>query len=226
MINIVGLGPGDYKYLTLEARDLIENSKRIFARTSQHACIKPLQDLGFEIAFFDSFYETSETFEDVYSKIVNRLLNESENGDLTYLVPGSPLVFEKTVTMLIDRLEEADYRLVHGVSFLDILFTKLSVDPLLGFSVVDALNLECEPKERRGAIAVTQCYDRFLASETKLWLGDIVGDEAEVIVCQSLGNSNSEKIIRLPLYQLDWEEEYFNHETTIFSDVDKWRPSS
>lgn len=216
LINIIGIGPGDYKYLTLEAEKLIKNSTKIFSRTKEHATIKYLKNSGVEIKCFDNYYEESKTFDEVYEKIVAELIFESRSGNITYLVPGSPVVFEKTVTMLIERKSSDEIRIVHGVSFLDILFTKVQLDPLSGFSVVDALSLKDESFERRGAIVVTQCYDRFLASEVKLWLGNIIDDESEIILCHSVGNSAKEKITKIFLYELDHRDD-FTHETSVIA---------
>lgn len=225
MISIIGLGPGDMSYLTLEAMDAINAADKLICRTEKHACISSLRQ-SYNVESFDYLYEKADSFEEVYDAIVSNVLERHDElrikkGDdalLAYLVPGSPVVFEKTVSMLSARLEPKSHSIVHGVSFLDIMMTKLNIDPLGGLSVVDALSLKDEPKTRRGKLIIAQCYDRLIASDCKLWLGDIIEDEDRVLVCTSLGCAGKERIEELPLYKLD-RKDIFNHETSIVASV-------
>lgn len=213
MITVIGLGPGELKYLTLEARKKIEGAGCLIARTEQHQAVEELRGEGFEIRSYDSVYEGASTFEEVYETIVQGLLEEHKKGDVCYLLPGNPSVFERTTDFLKEKLSPEELEVLHGVSFLDMIFTKTGVDPLKGLHVLDALNLDEELKPKAGCIVVAQCYDRMIASTVKLYLGEIIDDEAEIMVLNSLGTKR-EKIIKMPLYMLDRCKD-LGHETSI-----------
>src|SRR5699024_12797811 len=46
---------------------------------------------------FDSYYESSDHFQTVYTKIVHTLLQEAKDQLIYYAVPGHPMLAEKTV---------------------------------------------------------------------------------------------------------------------------------
>lgn len=213
MISVVGLGPGDPKYLTLDARRRMESARLLLARTEEHDCVRALRSEGFEIESFDKCYDEAETFEEVYERIVERLVEEHRKGDVSYLLPGNPCVFEKTTDILKKRVEPGEMEVVHGVSFLDMIFTVTGIDPLKGLYVMDALNLDGNLRPKSGSIVIAQCYDRMIASTVKLYLGEIVDDEAEILVLNSLG-TECEDIIKMPLYMLD-RGDNLGHETSI-----------
>lgn len=213
MITVIGLGPGELKYLTLEAKEKIEGADCLIARTEQHQAVEELRAEGFEVRSYDSIYNGAATFEEVYEKIVQGLLEKQKSGDVCYLLPGNPSVFEKTTDLLKEKLSPNDLEIVHGVSFLDMIFTKTGVDPLKGLYVLDALDLDENLKPKAGCIIVAQCYDRMIASTVKLYLGEIIDDEAEIMVLNSLGTKR-ENIIKMPLYMLDRCKD-LGHETSI-----------
>ena len=41
-------------------------------------------------------YQEDEDFDNVYNNIANFIIEESNNGDLVYVVPGHPRVAERT----------------------------------------------------------------------------------------------------------------------------------
>ena len=103
-INIVGLGAGDLNQLPLGIYKHLKNSPSLYLRTSEHPVVKELEqeDLSFES--FDCLYEEHEQFAQVYEAIVQVLLQKSsENDEITYAVPGHPLVAERTVQLLLEE---------------------------------------------------------------------------------------------------------------------------
>lgn len=217
MISVIGLGPGDKKYLTLEAKSKIEGARLLLARTDKHQCVEELRREGLHIDSFDYLYDEAETFEEVYENIVSRLLEENKKGDVCYLLPGNPSVFEKTTLLLKEELGPQDLEIIHGVSFLDMIFTETGIDPLRGLYVMDALSLDEDLRPKTGSIVIAQCYDRMIASTVKLYLGEFVDDEAEITVLNSLGTTHKE-MIKIPLYMLDRTQK-LGHETSILVEL-------
>ncbi len=79
---------------------------------------------------FDHLYESQQSLVDVYEAIVEQLVRESiERGTIGYLVPGSPLIAERTVELLRQR-KDVNIEVLPGVSFLDLAWERLGVDPV------------------------------------------------------------------------------------------------
>jgi tetrapyrrole methylase family protein/MazG family protein len=64
----------------------------------------------------------------------------AEHGEVAYAVPGNPAVAERTVELLRDaeRAGDVTLEIVPGLSFADLAWARLGVDPLAsGARVVD-----------------------------------------------------------------------------------------
>ncbi len=203
MIKIVGIGPGDSKYITKEVLDVLQSSSVIYMRTNNHPSYDFIKTLNNKISSFDYIYEGGDSFDDVYMSIADKLIELSEGETIVYAVPGNPLVAEKAVDIIKQKLEESDYEIYYGVSFLDLIISRLKIDPVKGFSVVDAANLSEQCLFHRGYMVVMQCYDRILASELKIWLSKFIEDDDEVIVVNSVGTDALEEFNLMKLYELD-----------------------
>ena len=102
-ITIIGLGPGDPKWVTRGAWDEIQSADEVFLRTKDHPVVSWLPKT-ISIYSFDDIYEEAEDFAEVYSTIVNRLIQEaSQREKIIYAVPGDPSVGEATVAALRSR---------------------------------------------------------------------------------------------------------------------------
>ncbi len=89
-----------------------------------------------------------------------------------YAVPGSPLVAERTVDLLRGR-DDVQVEVVPAVSFLDLAWARLQVDPVAsGVRLVDAAAFAVDAAGQPGPFLVAQCHNRALLSEVKLALGD------------------------------------------------------
>jgi len=140
---------------------------------------------------FDGIYESAGTLDEVYAGIVDALVEAAvDHGTVLYAVPGSPLVAERTVELLLDD-DRVDIRLIPGLSFLDLAWAALRVDPVAaGVRVVDGRRFAVEAAGERGPLLVAQCDTRQVLSDIKLSAGDgadpTVGD-LNVTVLQRLG---------------------------------------
>ena len=105
-ITVVGLGPGQWEHLTLEALEMLEKAQRIFLRTEKHPMVEELRARGIAYSSFDRFYHEEDTFERVYAKIAETLVQEAEKGDLVYAVPGNPAVAETSYYLLLDLAKQ------------------------------------------------------------------------------------------------------------------------
>ena len=77
-IIILGLGPGDPELLTIKASRIINNAREIYLRTKEHPTVEALPD-GLVIHSFDDIYEEEDSFDDVYLRISEKIINLAFN---------------------------------------------------------------------------------------------------------------------------------------------------
>ncbi|MBS4225046.1 nucleoside triphosphate pyrophosphohydrolase [Lederbergia citrea] len=210
-IIIIGLGAGDLEQLPLGIYKKLKNAEQLFLRTKEHPAVSELIDEGISFDSFDAIYEKHDHFEAVYEEITNTLLNKAATTDITYAVPGHPMVAEKTVQLLLERGPEQGINIIvlGGHSFLDSLFTAVKADPVEGFQLLDGTSLRKEDIRINQHIIIAQVYDAFVASDVKLTLMEKYPDDYEVMIVTGAGSSY-EKIRKVPLYELDRQVELDN----------------
>ncbi|HWQ72761.1 MAG TPA: nucleoside triphosphate pyrophosphohydrolase [Desulfitobacteriaceae bacterium] len=213
-LHIIGLGPGGLDQMTIGNFRLLKSARKIFVRTSQHPCVQDLVDSGLVIETFDNIYNSENSFEDVYEKIVDRIRQEMAPGaEVVYAVPGHPSVAEKTVTIIFQKLSGQHKIIIHSaLSFLDGIFAAVPFDPVEGLLVKNYDELKNSGITGREWLIVLQIYNRMIASDVKLDLMEIYPENLEVIIIQSLG-TGEQKLQKVLLYELDHYK--FDHLTTV-----------
>jgi tetrapyrrole methylase family protein/MazG family protein len=205
-ITVIGLGSGDPDQLTLGAFRRLQQAERLYVRTAEHPMMAMLRENNIQFESFDSIYEQLESFPDVYAAIADTLIREASAGTpIVYAVPGHPMVAERTVQLLRENGPEAGVELLilGGESFLDQAFVSLGFDPIEGFALLDATDLQPSMVQPQLHTVIGQVYDAFTASDVKLALMERYPDDFEVVVGHALGVSGQQQIIRVPLYELD-----------------------
>ncbi|REK69226.1 nucleoside triphosphate pyrophosphohydrolase [Paenibacillus paeoniae] len=220
-IVIVGLGSGDPDQLTLGIWRRLQAAKRVFVRTEHHPVVALLQEDGINYTSFDSLYEQHDSFPEVYEGITARLLQEAKEGEgassssdesILYAVPGHPMVAERTVQLLRERCaaEGVELTVLGGESFLDAAFASLGIDPIEGFSLLDAAELKASLLQPELHTVIGQVYDAFTASDVKLALMERYPEDYTVIIGHALGVRGQEQVISVPIYELDRNQDYGN----------------
>jgi tetrapyrrole methylase family protein/MazG family protein len=218
-VTIVGLGFGNEDSLSIGTWKILQSGDPIYLRTQNHPTTSWMKKQGIAFASFDYVYEKHDQFEPVYREIANELFRlADEHNHIIYAVPGHPMVAEQTVQLLLEdaqsRNTEIDVQ--GGGSFLDIAFARLGVDPVEGFQLLDGTNLTDShgvvPSQH---ILIGQVYSSFVASDVKLTLMQVFPDDYEVMIADSLGVIGQEKIIKVPLYELD-HQDCFTNLTSVY----------
>jgi tetrapyrrole methylase family protein / MazG family protein len=179
-VVVIGLGPGDPSQLTAQAAAAIAEIPVRFLRTHRH----PSAGAAGDATSFDDVYDRAEAIEEVYDTIVERLVAAaSEHGRILYAVPGSPLVAEHTVELLRAQ-ESVEVEIQPSLSFLDLAWARLGVDPVAaGVRVVDGHRFATEAAGTAGPLLVAQVDSPLVLSDIKL----AVDAGPEVTVLQRLG---------------------------------------
>lgn len=204
-LTVIGLGPGSMAYLTMEAYRTVLDSETVYIRTLKHPVVETLISEGANFKSFDDYYETAETFDEVYERIAEQLFQLLETDAVVYAVPGNPFVAERSVELLMAKAEAANIpiQVIHGTSFIDAMITTLHKDPVNGLHIVDALKIEQADLDNRVDQIIIQIYDDMIGSNVKLALMACYPDDHEVVVVRGAGIPGEEKIIKLPLFELD-----------------------
>ncbi|MFJ7738654.1 nucleoside triphosphate pyrophosphohydrolase [Lysinibacillus sp. NPDC097287] len=215
-LTVIGLGAGDFDQLQMGVYKKLKAAKKLYVRTVDHPVLDELAAEGLQFESFDGVYEKHGTFQPVYEEISDLLIEATAAGNVMYAVPGHPLVAEQTVQLLIAAAEAGKVNLVieGGQSFLDPIFGALKIDPIEGFQLLDGTSFNMHDINMRQHILIAQVYDTFSASEVKLTLMEKYDDEYPVTVVTAAGSSQ-EKLITVPLYELDQSVEVDNL-TTIY----------
>ncbi|WPK12939.1 nucleoside triphosphate pyrophosphohydrolase [Lysinibacillus louembei] len=215
-LTVIGLGAADFEQLPLGIYKKLTKAQKLYVRTLDHPVIKDLTAGGIEFHSFDAIYEKHDTFQPVYEEIATYLMEAVQHEPILYAVPGHPLVAEQTVQHLIEaaRNGQIALKIEGGQSFLDPIFTALQIDPIEGFQLLDGTNLTMDELNMRQHILIAQVYDEFSASEVKLTLMEKYRDDYPVTIVTAAGSSQ-EKLVTVPLYELDQAAE-LNNLTTVY----------
>ena len=201
MITVIGLGveQGD---LTKRGEEIIlaaaKAGRKIVVRTANTQSYKTVEALGVEHICLDNVYETSRNFATLSKNLAKAVTDCGE--DAVYLVDGAATE-DNSVKALIKRTR-GKLEIIDGVSKATAIVRAASFKSC-SYTAVSAYELA----ERAGAglslpLVVYDLDDKGLASDTKLLLGNLFGEETEVkYVC----GGKSKKI---SLYELDRQKEY------------------
>ena len=177
---MAGIGPAGPDQVTVEVLAAIERIPVRYLRTRRH----PAASVVGESDSFDHLYDHADTFDEVYTAIVEHLVKAAtEHHEVLYAVPGSPLVLERSVRHLLsdDRVEVI---VLAGMSFLDLAYVRLGIDPIeAGLQLVDGHVFETASAGRLGPLLVAHCHNQRVLSDIKLSLDD----GPDVVVLQRLG---------------------------------------
>ena len=198
-VIVVGLGPAGPELTTPAATEALAIAPVAFLRTSRHPAATGLLGLANVVAL-DDCYDGASSFEEVYRSIVGILLAAAaEHGRVAYAVPGSPAVAERSVELL--RAEESiDLEVVPGLSFCELAWTRLGIDPLeAGVRLVDAESFAVQAAGDAGPFLVGQCWSGEVLSSVKLSLDD---DPLPAVLLHHLGLAD-ESVVEVPWSEID-----------------------
>jgi tetrapyrrole methylase family protein/MazG family protein len=204
-VVVVGLGPAGADLLLPAARHALEHIPNRYVRTTRHPAVAELSADGIELRGFDDEYEAAEDVDTVYARIAEALLDAAAAaGEVAYAVPGNPAVAERTVALLREAAARSEIALeiVPGLSFAELAWVRLGIDPMAGARVADARRLTAEDVVGEGALLIAQCDTRLVVSDVKLVLLEVLPADAPVTVLQHLGLSD-EQVRTVSLADLD-----------------------
>jgi tetrapyrrole methylase family protein/MazG family protein len=215
-IVVVGLGPAGADLMLPAARAAIEAADVRLVRTARHPAVDDLAREGITFDALDDIYDAGDDLDVVYAAIADRVRAIAADGNtVAYAVPGNPSLAERTVSLL--RAGNSDIDVVPGLSFADLAWTRLGIDPMAGARVVDAHAFAIDAAGFAGAMLLAQCDTGAVLSHVKLVLLEALQPQHDVVVLQRLGLPD-ELITTVALADLDRAVEP-DHLTSVFVDT-------
>ena len=218
MLYIIGLGPSTLEDISLHSLNTLKKMDKVILRTQHHPSVAELVTLGIKFETCDFFYEKSNNFEQVYENIADFCIKQASLfQNIAYVVPGSPLVAEKSVQILLQKEKEfgnIGVTVLPALSFLDLVYNRLSIDACNGLRIVDALQIDTINAVEPVDMVITQVYSAQVASDVKLHLMQFYPDETPLVFMRNLGLPD-EDIRHIKLFELDWQRD-INHLTTVY----------
>ena len=202
MITVIGLGveQGD---LTKRGEETILNAAKagrpILVRTAHTLSYQTVLDLGVEHTSLDYVYENSRNFATLSKNLAKAVAERGENA--VYLVDGAATE-DNSVKALLKRTR-GKIEIIDGVSRVTALARAARFS---GCSYAAVSAYELVERAKDGGLSlpliVYDVDDNALASDVKLLLGDLFGEELSALfIC----NGKAKKIA---LYELDWQKQY------------------
>ena len=198
-VTIVGLGPAGPELVNRATLDAIaaHSLDARLLRTARHPSASVVEGAR----SLDTLYESADSFDDVYAAIVDAVVAAADElGAVLYAVPGSPRVLERSVELLAAD-ERIEVEVVPAMSFLDLVWVRLGVDPVeQGVRLVDGHRFAEGAAGERGPLLVAHCHAPHVLSDVKLAY-DTAGPQSAVVL-QRLGLAD-EAVFEVPWEDLD-----------------------
>jgi tetrapyrrole methylase family protein/MazG family protein len=189
----------------------LEQASARYVRTRRHPAVVDLEKQDVDFESFDELYEQADDLESVYAEIVGALVRAAADGDVVYAVPGNPTVAELTVELL--RETDVPIEIVPGLSFADLAWSRLGVDPMTTHvRVVDAR--DPDTATWLGPLLIAQCDSKLVLSDVKLALLELLPPATKVVVLRHLGLPD-EDVSEVALAELDHGPEP-DHLTSLY----------
>src|ERR1700690_306045 len=168
-VVVVGLGPAGADLLLPAARAALVRVPIRFVRTARHPAVVDLASEGIELEPLDLLYDRADDLDTVYAAIADRVVETArEQGEIVYAVPGSPPIAERSVELV--RAAGIDVELIPGISFVDLAWWRLGIDPMHGARVIDGRAFAVDAAGAAGQMLIAQCDSQLVCSEVKLAL--------------------------------------------------------
>ena len=170
-----------------------------FLRTARH----PTASAVPAATTFDHLYDEADSFAEVYSGIVEHLVEAvaaAPDRSVLYAVPGSPLVLENSVRRILDD-DRVAVDVLPALSFLDEIWARLQIDPVEeSVRLIDGHQFSTQAAGERGPLLVAHVHAPWVLSDIKLAID--AGDEQRAVVLQRLG-TDEERIFEVVWSDLD-----------------------
>ena len=215
IITIVALGPDSGELLTLAALSQMRMADALVLRTARHGAAEVLAREGITYDTLDPLYEDCEDFDELCARAAQALVDRARGVRALCYAVSDP-VSDATVRALARALpEDTGLRVLGGVTLADgaaCAAIPFGVDTE-NLRVVTALSTRQLRVQADCPQVITELDNRYLASDVKLWLGDLFDDEMTVYFLENAAEPGAGARPIL-LCELDRQPRY-DHRTAV-----------
>lgn len=185
----------------------VKSAARVLLRTGNHPAASVLAGKGVRFETFDSLYEGANDFDQLYALIADKVLEAARKEDTVYVVPGNPLLGERTVDIILGTEEGRRAEIIPAMGFPEAVLLALKRPAPSGYVLVDAYDLSCGTVSVGLPSAVPtmlfQTHDAITMSAAKLWLLEHLSPDQEVFIVDGACAGESERVVPVRLEDLD-----------------------
>ena len=196
MIEVVGLG-NNKNEITLKGVDAIKNAELVFLKTALTETVEYFRENNIAYTSFDNIYESSESFDELDNTIVDILL-KNKRKKVVFCVNGSGFE-DRAVCILANKIKVN----IIPSSSLACMHKKPSTS-FIQMSAYDVISNNGFNYDTRLPLTIVDVDNKYIASELKLVLSNILGDDQEIYF--------NSKLIKV--YELDRQRVY-NYKSQI-----------
>ncbi len=172
----------------------MDGAERIIARTRETESFKQLEKYNAET--LDDIFLSSRNFDTLNKKLAAAVINAAKTSTVAYCVDGA--VAEDEACSIILK-KHKDIEVIEGVSRVSVIknAANLRRSNVTAVSAYDVRNLKSCP-----AAVVYDIDDDFAASEVKIVLSDLFGEESDCYFVRG------DKAVKIKIYEIDRQKNY------------------
>lgn len=193
-ITLIGAG-SSLDNLTLAGYEKAKRSEKVFLRTALSKVGKEILESGINAQPLDYVYESCRNFDTLSKKLAKVVLDASKAQDVVYLVDGD---VTDDVSCSIILKKHKDVEVIPGVSKATYFLSKVGI--IGSYTACSAYDVKSSKLTL--PLVVYDIDSQFIASEVKLALSDLYGDEIPVY---KFKNGDFKKI---KLYESDFDSHF------------------
>lgn len=193
-LTVIGMGTRA-EDCTLAAYEAIQNAELVLVKTEKNHIAAFLKERGIAYGTLDSVYEKSRNFDSLNKNLASAALTAAKTANTCYLVDGA-LAEDRSVKILLNKRKPITF--IDGVSKLS---QVLQCTGDLTYTAVSAYDVE-ENARFTLPLAVYDVDTAFTASEVKLHLSNLFGEETPVYFCVD------GSVKQMLLYEIDRVKSY------------------
>lgn len=214
-ITVAALAPDSGDMLACGVYDALRSAPRLLLRTAVHGVADRLKSEGVAFETLDALYEQTEDFDELCDLAVEKIIELARQGETLCYAVSEPQN-DATVRLLAKKLpEDIELRVLAGMTLADaaacaVLPFGVNTENLRTLTALSALETRVQANCPQ---VITELDNRYLASDVKLWLGDLFDDETTVYFLENAAEL-SPKARAIELCELDRQEKY-DHRTAV-----------
>ena len=190
IITIAAIGPDSGQTLTLGVYDALRQADALLLRTGRHGVADRLRQEGVAFETLDALYDRTEDFDELCELAARAIIDRARQAQTLIYAVSEPQS-DATVRALAQALpDDMALRVLGGVTLTD-----AAACAAIPFGVI------------------TEIDNRYLASDVKLWLGDLFDDETTVYFLENAAEPGA-TARPIELCELD-RQDHYDHRTAV-----------